>query len=214
MANKIKTCLDCGKPISGFYSKRCKHCYIMHLNKPKQQKAEIDIIGKRFGKLTVVGFDRIRYKHVYFFKCECDCGNEIIVRKDLLTQGIQKGCDCVRIEVIRSSYGDASFNRVYKQYKDSARYRKHIFALSKKKFRNITSSNCYYCGQSPSQINRDGNHYGDYVHNGIDRLDNNKGYEEGNCVPCCITCNRAKLDMSIDEFKYAIKSIYNNFASK
>ena len=45
---------------------------------------------------------------------------------------------------------------------------------------------------------------------GIDRKDNNKGYTNDNCVPCCGFCNKMKMDHSIDEFYSQIIRIYNN----
>lgn len=41
---------------------------------------------------------------------------------------------------------------------------------------------------------------GDYVYNGVDRLDNAVGYLPGNCVPCCKFCNLAKAGGSYEEF--------------
>jgi hypothetical protein len=41
-------------------------------------------------------------------------------------------------------------------------------------------------------------YYGKYVYNGIDRLDNTKGYTIDNIVPCCYKCNVLKKDFTID----------------
>jgi hypothetical protein len=50
----------------------------------------------------------------------------------------------------------------------------------------------------------------EYAYNGIDRVDNFKGYEIDNCVPCCYICNYAKRDMSKDQFLAWVKRIYMN----
>ena len=50
------------------------------------------------------------------------------------------------------------------------------FTISADQFREITKQNCYYCGQNPSTIQTGKTHYGEYVYNGIDRIDNNIGY--------------------------------------
>lgn len=34
---------------------------------------------------------------------------------------------------------------------------------------------------------------------GIDRIDSSKGYEPGNCVPCCFRCNSVKNDQTLGE---------------
>ena len=46
-----------------------------------------------------------------------------------------------------------------------------------------------------------------YKHNGIDRVDPNKGYTTKNCVSCCSKCNYAKHEMTLSEYKeWLIKS--------
>jgi len=51
------------------------------------------------------------------------------------------------------------------------------------------TKNCFYCGISP-----------DKYHNGIDRVDNDKGYVINNIVPCCTICNIIKGALDIDVF--------------
>ena len=45
-----------------------------------------------------------------------------------------------------------------------------------------------------------GQKYKPLAYNGLDRVDNSRGYEPSNVVPCCRRCNRAKDDMSSQEF--------------
>lgn len=49
---------------------------------------------------------------------------------------------------------------------------------------------------------------GDYVYNGIDRVDNTKGYTIDNVVPCCGICNMAKGKLNQQEFQNWIKRVY------
>lgn len=51
---------------------------------------------------------------------------------------------------------------------------------------------------------------GDYVYNGIDRIDNNDSYNLINCVPCCNVCNIAKSDTSYDDYINSIKQSYEH----
>lgn len=70
-------------------------------------------------------------------------------------------------------------------YKD-ARKRDKIFNLSYEYVVELLIGNCKYCGISGKL--------------GIDRIDSNLGYIEGNVVSCCKTCNFAKRTMTEKEF--------------
>lgn len=61
-------------------------------------RKHIDLIGKRFGRLTVielVGKDK-SYNKLY--KCRCECGNFKIVPQDRLVTGKTKSCGCLKKE--------------------------------------------------------------------------------------------------------------------
>ena len=72
------------------------------------------------------------------------------------------------------------------------------------------SSPCEYCGQEPSNkvISKCNN--GDFQYNGIDRIDNTKGYANGNVVPSCSRCNFGKHAASENKFISCIKAIYEH----
>ena len=50
--------------------------------------------------------------------------------------------------------------------------------------------------------------------NGIDRVDNDKGYVRGNIVPCCTNCNIAKNTFLITEFEEWINRVYEHLKNK
>lgn len=68
-------------------------------------RKSLDLIGQRFGRLTVVCKNDERYdgRHT-FWKCKCDCGNEIVVRKDSLLNGHSKSCGCYLQERYRDGH--------------------------------------------------------------------------------------------------------------
>ncbi len=116
----------------------------------------------------------------------------------------------------RLPHGQAAFNDLYRKYQKSARRREKAFNLTEGEFRRLTSSDCAYCGTPPSQLAgasffRNGKLYrlnGEYTYTGVDRVDNDKGYTLSNCVPCCDTCNRAKLCMSARQFAEWVTRVY------
>ena len=56
------------------------------------QKERYNIIGQRFGRLTVIGRESSG-SHAKFL-CRCDCGQEIIARGDSLRSGKTISCGC------------------------------------------------------------------------------------------------------------------------
>ncbi len=100
-------------------------------------------------------------------------------------------------------------NRLYHIYLKTARDRNLDFELTKEKFKMLISSCCYYCNIIPSKkiiYSKD-----EYLYNGIDRLDNMRGYTEKNSVPCCEDCNKAKRMMTEQEFIEWINRVYNHY---
>lgn len=58
-----------------------------------------DITGLKFNRLTAIRFDNISTKnksHLWYFKCEC--GKEVLMRKEQVTSGWVKSCGCLRDE--------------------------------------------------------------------------------------------------------------------
>ena len=58
-----------------------------------------DLTGMRFGRLTVLDLDHIDYNGIYFWRCQCDCGNEIITRNTSLNNGTTTSCGCYKREI-------------------------------------------------------------------------------------------------------------------
>lgn len=60
----------------------------------KSEKLSKDLIGKRFGRLTVIKRIGNNGKQAIWL-CECDCGNEINVTTNHLTTGNTQSCGCL-----------------------------------------------------------------------------------------------------------------------
>jgi len=160
-----------------------------------------DLLGQRFGKLLVIKITNERKYKSVVWKCKCDCGNYALLSSDCLVRGKTKSCGCQRNLIRkRKPYKEASFNALFVKYKHTANKKNIPFELSDKQFKNLTSQDCHYCGIEPSQSDSNKNFNGIYIYNGIDRIDNSKGYTLNNCVPCCRNCNYAKNTLSLEEF--------------
>lgn len=60
----------------------------------------IDLTGKQFGRLTVIGQNGKRHGHI-MWQCRCTCGKEVEVNGQDLRKGLVKSCGCLRAEVTR-----------------------------------------------------------------------------------------------------------------
>lgn len=174
----------------------------------------IDLTGHRYGKLVVIRKNGYAKRAAGFraqWLCRCDCGNlKTIVGMDLRkTKGGTKSCGCL----VRSPEGEAAFRKMYYRMYKQAMQRGYKWNLTENQVREITSSPCHYCGKSPQQVSGEYTNAfnGVYLYNGIDRVDNTKGYTGNNVVPCCKTCNHAKSSLPIDDFREWILSVYNHW---
>lgn len=60
-----------------------------------------DMIGRTFGRWTVVKMvAHVPYQKVSWL-CRCECGAEKVVRVDQLTRGVSKSCGCLAREITR-----------------------------------------------------------------------------------------------------------------
>lgn len=190
--------------------------------------------GKGHRKLNLTGFIFTKWTVLYntetknscgsyLWMCKCECGNMSKVSAASLVSGKSKCCGCIGNQKLierntgkpsnnRKAYGYSSVRRIYKYYIQNATKRKLQFSIPIDIFIKLTSMDCFYCGVEPKQCYNflKQNHFGEYYYNGLDRVDNNKGYTIDNVVPCCGKCNHAKAGLSKDEFLELVKNIYLN----
>jgi hypothetical protein len=84
-----------------------------------------------------------------------------------------------------------------RHYQRNCRRRGISFRLRRAQFEALVTAPCHYCGRPPYALwsrSSTGLMHGHFYYTGIDRLDNGRGYEEGNVVPCCKECNGLKSD--------------------
>ena len=121
-----------------------------------------------------------------------------------------KSCGCLRKEnANKLQKGIASFNVLYSTYQRNANKRDINFNLTKDTFKNIVTQNCFYCGAEPSNVIKN-KYNGDYIYNGIDRVDSSGGYFINNVVPCCSLCNQFKWSQGAEDFLTWVEQVYNH----
>jgi len=168
----------------------------------------IDLTGQRFFRLKVIHLYGKDKNGQAIWECKCDCGNIKNIRSNSLRRGAIKSCGCWRKEKSphnKLPYGVAAQHKLYNDYKKRAKYDDISFDIEYEDFISLTKRTCEYCGRIPSNVIEPQNkNSGSYIYNGVDRRDNTKGYTKDNCITCCEICNRAKKDLSLEEFYHWI----------
>ncbi len=83
------------------------------------------------------------------------------------------------------------------------------FDLTRDNFKKLTSSNCCYCGAAPKNIACNFSNNGTFIYNGLDQVDNSKGYTLDSVALCCKTCNYAKNKMNVGDFLDWVRKAHN-----
>ena len=166
-------------------------------------KATIDKTGRKYGRLTVLAFDRAENHRIYWI-CQCECGMVKSIRSDRLSKcKPTQSCGCYKPH--QKPKGEAAFNALYRSYQAEAVRRELVFSLTRDEFRVLINSTCHYCGSEPSKISKQGGAHkgrfnGGLIYNGIDRVNNSMGYMSNNVVACCEQCNKAKRHLTKEQF--------------
>lgn len=179
-----------------------------------------NLIGLKFNHLTVLSLvvhnEYKNYKKRYW-ECLCDCGNTSIVATGQLTTNKTKSCGCIKAisnasNSINSRYKivkkDAGYNYIYSHYRAGALRVNRVFEFNNEEFIKLLKGNCYYCGIKPSTLYSKS--FYSIFYNGVDRVDNKKGYTKENSVSCCKMCNISKNNNTEEDFIKWIQKTYKN----
>jgi len=178
---------------------------------------------KTYNRLTFLrtaGFNKHGQRLAVF---KCRCGTRKRMNMSQVTTGWIKSCGCLardHAKALHSNINPATGNpfavhfthfetvvttQMLRYYKDNARKRKLPFKLTRSEFEKLIHKDCHYCGTPPLRM-RIARH-SSKVHrgksmlvNGIDRVNNSRGYVSSNAVPCCTNCNYAKHEMSMAQY--------------
>jgi hypothetical protein len=165
------------------------------------RKPSVDLTEQRFGRLVavhrvVITKDSGRKEGVWL--CRCDCGESTQVRCSALLNGNTKSCGCYRGRPLKS--GRSSRNSILSRYKRNAHIAGRPWLLTEELFDCLTSGNCHYCGQAPTNVHSTHTSFGEFHYNGIDRKDSDLGYTPDNVVSCCKECQKAKSNVPYAQF--------------
>lgn len=135
--------------------------------------AFIDLTKRRFGRLLVLSRAENNKHNQPQWLCRCDCGSEKLFRGGSLTSGTSRSCGCLNrdnkrdICIARNTTHGRSKERVY-----------DIWSLLP--YRNYSEAEVCERWQSFENFIADMGEPPTNKHT-VDRIDNAKGYEPGNC---------------------------------
>lgn len=143
-------------------------------------------------------------------KIEKDISKFYIRKTNGLPRAECRECEITRQKHFRQNYPDrhqatqSKYKRTPKrrfaEAKRQASARNISWSLNYKEFLQLIDKECYYCSFLIGEKVTTGS--------GLDRLDNSKGYELSNIVPCCGSCNMIhNAILSSEELKIAIQAI-------
>lgn len=129
---------DCGNESRALYSHllngKRKSCGCLQ----KKKKDYSDVIGKRYGRWTVI--ERVdKGDNKRYFLCRCDCGTERVVILSALKNGSSRSCGCLRAEENAEKYAE-KLKSYQKDFMDTYNYKgTMITSFDQKKSKNNTS---------------------------------------------------------------------------
>jgi hypothetical protein len=87
-----------------------------------------DLLGQRFGKLTVVGENPVKYRNSkVMWDCTCDCGGKKTVMGSSLTKGVTNSCGCLVSKNHNVDFTGQRFGRLVVQKRVEGVGRKKIW---------------------------------------------------------------------------------------
>lgn len=150
-------------------------------NCPPINSKVADMIGKPFGRLTVVRPHHRSPKYVWYFECLCACGNRTIVKGGHLRDGLTESCGCKKAEMT-SERSRTHGMKDTREYHSWCHMRGRCLNPSNLKYPDYGGRGITICQRWLDSFE---NFYADMgpCPDGftLDRRDNDGNYEPGNC---------------------------------
>lgn len=195
---------DCAKDTHENISKKCKDCFKkqqdIEKHRPKRDRDETEEM-KRNPQRKIT---KDKWKKEHIDKCKNYWQKSRQKKRDRLGEIEYK----LQASEQAQKYRDLNPEKMKEQYEKTRKNPHHRYVFYKRRARGdgiktkipfelteveckkYYTNACHYCGRR----------YDGEVLNGIDRVDNTKGYMNENCVTCCTMCNMMKRVLSHEKF--------------
>jgi len=147
------------------------------------KKVALDLTGKKCGRLTVIQREGSNKHKQAIWRCLCECGNETIVVASKLKSGYTQSCGCLQRE--RTSKA----SKIHGLSSKTSEY--HIWAAMMQRCENTNNVDYEYYGARGIKVCERWKTFANFIvdmgkkpseKHTLERKDNNKGYNKGNCV--------------------------------
>jgi hypothetical protein len=153
--------------------------------------ARLELAGQRFGRLLVIALARV--DRFSYWLCQCDCGNEVVVRRGDLSNGHTRSCGCLSRELtsarMRMAIPKLKHGHARRSRPTSPEYRSWCHMVAR--CTNPTHESWgNYGGRGIRVCDRWLNSFENFLADvglrlspdlSLDRIDNDGNYEPGNC---------------------------------
>lgn len=190
---------------------------ILKLNNVEIRNGKKNMLGNRYGKLSVIQFTRKDKSGKLMWGCQCDCGNKTEVRGgDLMSKKV-KSCGCIYLitsaenikqahKLYPRSWGFCGIGDIQGSYfsgtKHSAMDRNLEYSVTKEYLWELFLKQNRKCAMTGIEIGFRKKHEPRQSQTAsLDRIDSKKGYTEGNVQWLHKDINNMKQDYTVDEFK-------------
>ncbi len=187
----------------------------------------IDLTGNRYGRIVVQKKYEKRGSK-YYWLVKCDCGNTAFKSGESIRRGNTQSCGCLLIESRKVDKGhdrtDVMISGLYKKIvKRHNKIDGDSTVITFQEYKELVFDKCHYCNSKGLSIIRDvrkekkGKVFvteNVLEINGVDRMDNSKGYTISNSITCCKVCNVAKHIQGIDDFRAWVIKVYEHWVAQ
>lgn len=145
---------------------------------------KIDLLGQRFGRLTVIKDVGRSSEGTVLWRCQCDCGTKITVRSSALKSNHTNSCGCLHREIASRQNLKHGHGR---DDRNTGTYRSWMAMNAR--CRNPNSTHYEYYGGCGVTICEHWREYGNFLADlgerpeglTLDRIKSEGNYEPGNC---------------------------------
>lgn len=163
-----------------------------------------DFTGQTFHKLTAIKFTKLNKTRAKLWLWQCTCGGLLEATPNDVERGHYKSCQTCSPKKLRGI--DAAYRELFTNYYRDGNLTYEIF-------KELIKLPCWICGKWRPNIRNSKSGFKLEFH-GLDRIDNNKGHDRDNVLPCCWRCNDKRSKDSIKDFLQWIQEVYlNRFAN-